>query len=108
MDDREYHLAADACLERVARWLGDVEELVVEQRAVVGPDVQAERKGRGGVDAVPEGRGRVDATGGLPGRRQERILPSSGLSSRSIVTALSMALVLVLDVPASAQQAKCL
>src|SRR5262245_25787757 len=30
---------------------------------------------------VPEGRGRVDATGGLPGRRQERIPPSSDLSS---------------------------
>src|SRR4029453_6356565 len=29
MDDQEYHLAADACLERVARWLGDVEELDV-------------------------------------------------------------------------------
>jgi hypothetical protein len=30
---------------------------------------------------VPEGRGRVDATGGLPGRRPERIPPSSDLSS---------------------------
>src|SRR5262245_59917842 len=33
--------------------------------------------------AVPEGRGRVDATGGVPGRRQERIPPSSDLSSLS-------------------------
>jgi iron-sulfur cluster assembly protein CyaY len=29
MDDHEYHLAADACLERVMRWLGDVEEFDV-------------------------------------------------------------------------------
>src|SRR5262249_19420425 len=29
MDDREYHLAADTCLERASRWLGDEEELDV-------------------------------------------------------------------------------
>src|SRR5262249_2811749 len=34
---------------------------------------------------VPERRGRVDAPGGVPGRRQERIPPSSDLSSRKRV-----------------------
>jgi CyaY protein len=29
MDDQEYLRAADACLERAARWLGDVEDLDV-------------------------------------------------------------------------------
>ncbi len=29
MDDQEYHRAADACLERAARWLGDLEDIDV-------------------------------------------------------------------------------
>ena len=29
MDDQAYRRAADACLERVARWLGDLEEIDV-------------------------------------------------------------------------------